>query len=113
LPNAERAVIETLKVTRYLLDPTNPDSRGKPEFFFQFGFTVEGWQTLASAFQEHARQCDVTSTETTEFGVKYRIVGALTTPDGRSPIVRAVWIVLHGDDVPRFVTAVPHERRRR
>jgi len=39
----------------------------------------------------------------------YRVVGPLITPDARNPIVRSVWIVLHGDDVPRFVTAVANK----
>jgi len=31
-------------------------------------------------------------------------------PDGRSPLVRAVWLVESGEDVPRLVTAYPLEK---
>lgn len=75
--------------------------------------TRRSWRRLASALRQHASLHDVVSAENTEYGVKYRIVGALPTPDERNPTVRTLWIVLHGDDVPRFITAVPHDRRRR
>jgi hypothetical protein len=113
LPNAEYAVVEESKVARYLLDPTNPRNQGKAAFFLSFGFTAPRWQAMASALREHANRYDVTIIETTGHGVTYRVVGALTTPDGRNPIVRTVWIVLHEDDIPRLVTALPDERRRR
>lgn len=66
LPFATHAVIPPEKVTRYLLNPTNLNNQGKPGFFFRFGFTIEGWQILAAAFQEHARQYEVSRIEPTE-----------------------------------------------
>jgi len=113
MPNAEQAFVPTNKILRYLLDPANERNQGKAGFFFRFGFTRRSWRRLATALRQHALLYDVVSTETTEYGVKYRIVGALTTPDERNPTVRTLWIVQHGDDMPRFVTAVPHDRRRR
>lgn len=113
MPNAERAVVPANKILRYLLDPANERNQGKPGFFFRFGFTRQAWRRLADALSQHASLYDVVRTEITEYGVKYRIVGALMTPDERNPTVRTLWIVLHGDDVPRFITAVPHDRRRR
>jgi hypothetical protein len=45
----------------------------------------------------------------TEYGIKYSISGSITGPNGRSANVVSVWIILTGEDVPRFVTAYPEE----
>jgi len=47
LPNAANSVVPMEKITRYLLDPTNPRNGGKPGFFSQFGFTAEDWRIFA------------------------------------------------------------------
>ena len=44
-----------------------------------------------------------------KFGAKYQIDGPLPCPDGRSPVIRAVWIVDAGTDFPRLITAHPLE----
>ena len=35
----------------------------------------------------------------------------LETPDGRDPLVLAVWFIRSGEEIPRFVTAYPVGRR--
>jgi hypothetical protein len=42
-------------------------------------------------------------------GRKYIIDGAIETPGGKTPLVRTVWIIDRGSDVPRLVTAYPRE----
>jgi len=111
LPNGARAVVEERKITHYLLDPTNPRNQGKPGFFLRFGFTVEEWHIMASALRDHAMTYDVALTEDAEHGVRYTIIGALMTPDGRNPVVRSVWEVRREGDAPRLLTAVPQRRR--
>lgn len=56
---------------------------------------------------QHAKENDVARQETSPFGVRYVIDGALTAPDGRTPPVRAVWFIESNEDVPRFATAYP------
>ena len=41
------------------------------------------------------------------YGQKYEVHARLTGPAGRSAEMVAVWIVLAGEDFPRFVTAYP------
>ncbi|HUF46630.1 MAG TPA: hypothetical protein VMM93_02380, partial [Vicinamibacterales bacterium] len=36
-----------------------------------------------------------------------RLSGKLIAPDGRTPLVRSVWFIERGEDVPRLVTAFP------
>ena len=105
MPNSGSAFVPEEKITRYLLDPSNPRSRGKPGFFGSFGFRREEWNELAAALLEHAGEGDVVGEEETPFGRQYVVEGALVAPDGRTPLVRAVW--LERGEGPRFVTAFP------
>ena len=107
LPNADQAVVPEAKITRYLLDLTSPKGKSKAVFFRAFGFTIGQWQIMADALRQHAAVHQVTLIEADEHGTRYVIDGALTTPDGRNPQVRAVWIVREGETEPGFVSAYP------
>ncbi len=41
------------------------------------------------------------------YGQKFHVRGRLSGSDGRSAELISIWIVLHGTDAPRFVTAFP------
>ena len=107
LPFLDRAVIEQTKIVDYLLAFDHPEGASKAEFFGRFGFSAEEWQILANALLHHAKTNAVSSTSPSKFGAKYRIDGPILCPDGRSPSIRAVWIIDAGSDVPRLVTAYP------
>lgn len=107
LPNARAAIVERRKITNYLLAFEHPEGSGKAEFFTHFGFRAEEWEVLADALLIHARTHPVSSKSESEYGTKYRVEGAIVCPDGRSPFVRAVWIIDRGSEVPRLVTAHP------
>lgn len=95
LPEAETAEVPEVKIVRYLLSLTHPEGRGKALFFYAFGFAGEAWEKLADALREHARENDVAKTETTPFGTRHVVEGAINAPDGRTPNVRVfgLWIV--------------------
>ena len=107
LPNAEQSIVESRKITHYLLSETHPDGKSKENFFSRFGFHPARWETLAAALRQHCWQHEVLETKTTAWGVQYVIVGALQTPDGRDPAVRSVWQIDHGADLPRFISGRP------
>ena len=111
LPNVDRARIERAKIVDYLLAVDHPEAEGagKAAFFLRFGFAIADWETLADALIAHARLCQVTTMSESKFGAKYQIDGPLPCPDGRSPVIRAVWIVDAGTDFPRLITAHPLE----
>jgi len=48
-------------------------------------------------------------TEETEHGRKYEIRASITGPNGRSTAIITAWIVMHGEEFPRFITAYPEE----
>lgn len=107
LPNIDRAVVETAKVTDYLLSDTHPQGSAKAQFFVRFGFDANRPEEFKSAILMHARQHEVAVCERSRFGVKYVIDGPLEAPDGRSPPVRAVWFIEEVAPAPRLVTVVP------
>ena len=106
LPNADRAVIDPRKLTDYLLAHSHPVGRSKARFFESLGFVTAEAEVLASALRELAREPDGITAEDSGFGTKYIADGLLRGPitTGR---VRSIWIIEHGSEIPRFVTAYP------
>lgn len=107
LPNYDKAIVPRRKITDYLLSSAHRDGHGKAEFFFHFGFTLESWQTLVEALLHHASQNEIAKIEETPFGTRYVIEGELETPVGRTPVIRVVWFIEIGEEMPRLVTAYP------
>ena len=113
LPHYEKAVVPRAKVTDYLLSSSRPDGRGKARFFRSFGFSVESWEIFAEALLRHVADHDVVRVETSPFGTRYVVEGIISTPDGRAPLIRAVWFVETDEQIPRFATAYPLQREER
>jgi hypothetical protein len=47
------------------------------------------------------------SQDTTDYGKRYRAYIEIVGRSGETRRIRTVWIVLTGEDIARFVTAVP------
>ena len=109
LLNADSAVVAREKIRDYLLNAAHPDNGGKAAFFIALGFRVEDWDALAAALRQLARSTEIAETFESIHGRKYTVVGRLQCPSGRLPVVRTVWIVERGEEIPRLVTAYPHE----
>ena len=105
LPNAEQAFIPEAKLRNYLLSPVHPIGKNKARIFRARGFTLENWRDLERALLQLALEAEVYSTELTEFGRKYTIVGEIHGPDGSPLRVRTGWIVRPGNEAPTLVTA--------
>ena len=108
LPNAAAAIIPADKLHDYLLSPEHPIGRYKATFFRSLGYGPEGWETLQTDIRALLGG-DAEELESTDYGKKYGITGSLTGPNGRSAPVVSIWIILVGENVPRFVTAYPEE----
>lgn len=109
LPNADRVLITKEKITDYLLNLSHPDGAGKAAFFLAQGFTAEDWAALADALRGLAANQPVAQRVDSPHGSKYVVDGRLTTPSGKMPLVRTVWIIDYGDVPPRLITAYPIE----
>lgn len=109
LPNADRALVELSKVTDYLLNSRHPDNGGKAQFFEALGFALSDSAQLAAVLGGLAVTGDVAHHVESAHGAKFVVDGWIDSPVGKRRAVRTVWIVDKGQDVPRLVTAYPHE----
>ncbi len=109
LPNAERAIVDSGKVTNYLLNAGHPDNGGKARFFVGLGFALSDPVRLIGALRAIAVAGDMVQQVDSPHGPLYVVDGPVESPGGKRPIVRTVWIVDTGQDLPRLVTAYPHE----
>jgi hypothetical protein len=110
LPGAERAFIAPAKIRDYLLAADHPIGRAKARFFTTLGFTRPEWPQLQTALSELAATGEAELGERNPFGQKYVVRGILRGPTGITADIVSVWIILRGEDAPRFVTAFPGGR---
>ncbi len=111
LPGADRAVIDPTKIRNYLLSPFHRVGRSKASFFRSLGYSQSQWEVLDADLLALARSGNATAGPNTPHGQKYEVRGNLLGPSGRQARVIAVWIVLAGETIPRFVTAYPEVNR--
>lgn len=111
LPNRTNAFIQPNKLTGYLLLETHPEGGSKAKFFRAFGFNKTNLAVLENELLAIARTLPVNKVVKTEHGVKYVIIGSISTPVGQSATILTVWIIDKGKSAPRLVTARPYEKR--
>ncbi len=107
LANLENCQVATAKIEMYLLNLSHPDGGPKPRFLERFGFTANMVEELRIALIDHAEANEFVDSRETEFGTTFTVSGSLPTPDGRDPVVRVIWMIDTGSDVPRLITLVP------
>ena len=107
LPGAERAVVDPAKVRDYLLSASHPVGRFKAQFFVALGYSQDRWALLAADLTRHATDGEAQDGDASPYGRKFEVRGNLVGPNGRGAVVVAIWIILHGTDSPKFITAFP------
>ena len=106
IPGAERAILDAAKVRDYLLSTEHRVGSAKARFFAQLGFDQRNWAVLQDELYRFAKQ-EAQLGGATRFGQKYVVPGTIQGPSGRVARLVVVWIVLNGENFPRFVTAYP------
>ena len=102
-------MIEAEKIRDYLLSSSHPIGRFKAPVFEAMGYLKETWGQLEADLRERHTTSDVDQVVESPHGTKYIIRANLKGPNGRVFALQSIWIVLKGEDVPRFVTAYPGE----
>ena len=100
-------MVDPAKVRDYLLSHEHPIGRFKAIFFESLGYKQADWPRLQSDLLDLCRSRDAIEGQHSEFGRKYEVGGSLKGPSGRQAQVVSVWVVLVGEQFPRFVTAYP------
>src|SRR5437879_376409 len=107
LPNHERAVIESDKLTEYLLNVDHKRGVPKARLLAIFGFHAGNWQELETEIRRNLETYDVEAVRATDYGIRYEVLVKLVGPTGRELQMRSIWQVDEGTDYPRFITMYP------
>jgi hypothetical protein len=104
LPNAEAAIVEIEKLRDYCLSSEHPRGRHKARVFYSLlGMTAAHAEELRAALIDAALKEEASAGASDRYGTRY-IVDFELRRGGRSAQIRSCWIVLTGEDAPRFVT---------
>jgi hypothetical protein len=104
LPNRESAILDIRKVTDYCLSPVHPRGRHKARLFRDLlGINQSDALWFRETLLESIRHNEAFEITADAYGSRWRIDIPMAR-HGKSLVVRTVWIVRSGEDVPRFVT---------
>jgi hypothetical protein len=107
IPNSDRAVIEPSKITEYLLNTDHQRGGAKARLLIQFGYSIDNWEQLEADIRQFHLTQDVNAIKETNYGTRYEISTSLMTPIDRPLVVKTVWQIDIGTDIPRLITLVP------
>jgi hypothetical protein len=104
LPNSDKAVVDLAKLTDYCLNPLHPYGRHKARVFESaLGITRQSVDRLRSALFVAAVQEEAILGTRDAYGQRYVVDFFMDGLSGQA-MVRSSWIVLTGEDFPRFIT---------
>jgi hypothetical protein len=104
LPNSEQTVLDIRKIEDYCLNSEHPRGRHKARLFREsIGLARNDSAWLRLELLGAVRTADAILLGADQFGARWR-VDVVVSRHGRSAMVRTIWIVRTGEDVPRFVT---------
>lgn len=104
LPNAERAVVDVVKLREYCLSLSHPRGRHKARVFATvLGITADDAEILHAALLSAARTYEATPAESDEYGQRYVLDFPMECFD-KSATIRSGWIILSGEDFPRLTS---------
>ena len=113
LPNAAQAWVPREKMTRFLLDFTNPRATKKkrPQQFTAMGYHMGNLEVLERDLLYLAQTYPVVNAHPVVDGMSYAVDGGIVTPSGQTRSIRTAWTIPHGDPRPRFTSAYPYRPR--
>ena len=104
LSNGNRAIIDRRKITDYCLSLDHDDGSHKARLFQAVvGLNQSNSTLLFDALRGAAATGDAAPGKVDEYGHRYVIDFEFEGPRGTT-VIRSVWIVKAGEEVPRLVT---------
>jgi hypothetical protein len=104
LPHSDRAVIDLPKIEDYCLSTVHPRGRHKARVFREalgIGRSDAAW--LRQALLDGLPEQEAAELVEDDYGARWR-VDIPVTRQNRRVVIRTMWIVRSGEQVPRFVT---------
>jgi hypothetical protein len=107
LRNAARAIIDERKIRDYLLNPLHPRGGHKARMFAAaLGYQRFDHARLIAQIRQGIVRHEAVAIGHVPHGERFRVDIPITGSTG-SAIVRTLWIIRTGEDVPRFSSAYP------
>ena len=104
LPHGDRAIVDSRKLEDYCLNPPHSKGRHKARVFREaLGIGPGDAVWLRDALLEAARSREVLQIATDSWGSRWRLDVSIARL-GKRAMVRSVWIVRTGEDLPRLVS---------
>ena len=104
VPNAERAILDISKIADYCLSTVHVRGRHKARVFRgALGLNRDDAEWLRAALLAGLERDEAVEFASDDLGDRWR-VDMPVTRHGKSVVVRIVWIVRSGEQMPRFVT---------
>ncbi len=91
LPNAEKAIIPSDKLTSYLLNLDHRRGGSKAKLLVLLGYKASSWDVLAEDIRREHLSSDVVEEHDSEWGKRYEIVAPLTGPLEDTVLFRSIW----------------------
>jgi len=104
VPNAEKSVVSIAKLADYCLDPKNDVGRHKARVFAAaLGLGREHSKYLRSALLDAVTRFDARLGLMDRHGQRYQVDFPLEFR-GKNALVRSVWMIDTGSQIPRLIT---------
>jgi len=104
IPYAGRAVLDIRKLEAYCLNPAHPRGRHKARVFREaLGIGQRDAAWLQAVLLDGVRNAQASEIASDNFGARWQADIPLARHD-RRVVVRTIWIVRGGEEIPRFVT---------
>ena len=104
VPQSDQAILDIRKIADYCLNPSHPRGRHKAQVFREaLGLERSDASWLRGALLEAARSGEAIQVAEDAWGTQRRL-DATIKRQGKSAVVRTIWIVRAGESVPRLVT---------
>lgn len=116
-PGFEEIVIPVEKFTKYLLNPENPQNKGKAQFFFEeLGIDAGNWRYLAGQVAMGVRKALIRKPVLKQYpdsvGIRFSVIIPVRGLNGKTATIETGWSVESGKPA-HFVTATPAARKDR
>jgi hypothetical protein len=104
LPNSDKAILPADKLEGYSLNPNHSEGRHKAVVFQSaLGINLENAEELRLALRQALETQEAMPTKRNLYGQKYQIEFVMAR-NGKTALVRSIWIVRRDESFPRLVT---------
>ena len=104
LPNSDQAILDIRKIEDYCLSPAHPRGRHKARVFREaLGLSQSDARWLRDKLLIGLRKGEAVELAGDNLGSRWRVDVRLAR-QGKSVVIRTVWIMRSGEQAPRFVT---------